>query len=709
MKALLYISLTLALPLPPIVWAQDAPNTSPEATSTSDVLGTPEAKHTFDKGLLYHKADRADELAKDETALQGLISIKEIDTTEKGRTFLTALTGDEEWLEGFLYSGPMANLNMALNYLYQLVEMDPEILTNPKLKQIATTTALEFARNKWPFNVAKERYTYYSTSWKDGKLNAIFDKLGYMEMRLLTGCKIINWGEAKNLAWFRDNVRLPAESYPGSCWQAPYRLNNIVGDSIHGRDYYRFFNKFFDGKIGVITRDVGGVCGSLSHFGCFAAIGNGVPAMTMGEPGHCAFTVRTTATTWTPAYSLTWERGCHWTLTDDHSWAFLIITQKMMENPKKTAEALRLAALARAQEDKTTPALKFYGQAIDLQPHNHLIWADALDYARQHKADDAEVWRGLYSKLLKSFAKDYPDVAWTYSQKLIFPNLFKKIDDKGKTALYKQFWDSVNTMTPLRWRVETALSDQKKSLSDTASVQEHFRAMLVDSLSSKGDYIPIAIAWGTKELEKQPEELSKFVRSVAGKVSKSTGGGMDKKAKHQLFGQILISAEQNKDRVTFQGVGQLMKDEFKPSLPKYDPFPGQLLSTSGLIRFSSVSGRFGDPTQHWGLLETVGGHFHTNEDDPAWLEVELPKLGDISGIVIIVTDNNHARLHNMKVEVSQDGNQWEEVFQFGQCNNRIMRSDLGGKNPRAKYIRITRPGKGFFHLNGVHIYGKPAS
>ena len=57
-----------------------------------------------------------------------------------------------------------------------------------------------------------------------------------------------------------------------------------------------------------------------------------------------------------------------------------------------------------------------------------------------------------------------------------------------------------------------------------------------------------------------------------------------------------------------------------------------------------------------------------------------------------------------------DGEKWVDVHQFGPCNQRVLRADLGGKLPLAKYVRILRPGgPEFFHLNAVYVYGNQAA
>ena len=84
-------------------------------------------------------------------------------------------------------------------------------------------------------------------------------------------------------------MKLTAKEYVGACWQAPYKLNNLFGDSIHGSAYYAPFGHLIHAER---VRNVGGVCGSLSRYGANAARANGIPALTMGEPGHSAYAVR---------------------------------------------------------------------------------------------------------------------------------------------------------------------------------------------------------------------------------------------------------------------------------------------------------------------------------------------------------------------------------------------------------------------------------
>ena len=70
------------------------------------------------------------------------------------------------------------------------------------------------------------------------------------------------------------------------------------------------------------------------------------------------------------------------------------------------------------------------------------------------------------------------------------------------------------------------------------------------------------------------------------------------------------------------------------------------------------------------------------------------------------------RLSGLRVQVSESGrdDDWKDVGQpAGQVPDRVTRFDLQAEMPRARYVRILRPGKNFMHLNGIYVYGKQSS
>lgn len=245
-------------------------------------LRTPKVAHSLNVWQLAHLCDRktfAEIAQPNETTETDNLQAGTTNETSSGLAFLSTFIRDPEWLEGFLNSGPIKNPDNALLYLSDLYATDPELTKNPLYKKLATATALEYARNGWSRKDCHDRYNYFRRSHEYKRLNPQFDTLDYWDMRIVAGCKNENsWGSVKSLTWFRDNVHLPAEQYCGAAYQVPYRLENYFGDSIHGSDYYRNFAGLYE-SYPDMARNVGAVCGGLSHYGAFSALANGVVAL----------------------------------------------------------------------------------------------------------------------------------------------------------------------------------------------------------------------------------------------------------------------------------------------------------------------------------------------------------------------------------------------------------------------------------------------
>ena len=148
-------------------------------------------------------------------------------------------------------------------------------------------------------------------------------------------------------------------------------------------------------------------------------------------------------------------------------------------------------------------------------------------------------------------------------------------------------------------------------------------------------------------------------------------------------------------------------------MPQFEPFPGKLVSEDGLLFLSSSSKQHDDPCAHPGVLRLSGGRFHTEKDKEAWAAVELSRLVEVSGVVVVTTPNNMGRMHGMRIQVSESGKdgEWKDVGKpVQEVKQRVNRYDLRTEKPRARFIRVLRPEPAdFFHLNGIYVYGTPAS
>ncbi|MBR1998094.1 MAG: discoidin domain-containing protein, partial [Akkermansia sp.] len=299
-------------------------------------------------------------------------------------------------------------------------------------------------------------------------------------------------------------------------------------------------------------------------------------------------------------------------------------------------------------------------------------------------------------------------------QKGALANMAKAVDKKKLRKLALDFWRACDAMGPDRWHIERLANAQLEKLGISAKTPDELCSFYTDILtatSSSAQYMSVMLGWGNNLSSALNDEgKKKFMAAMVKGIQK--GKGMSAEDKDKLLGPALLAAEKTRDINTFQAIGAMLSDKYKkPSnvLPKHEPFPGKLASKGGLVWASSTS-QWDNACSHWGLLEECGGTFHTAKDTDAYLVVQLPRQVNVTGVVLVTNPGNLHRLHNMKIQVSEDGEKWTDVHQFGPCKQRVMRADLGEKLPLAKYVRILRPGgPEFFHLNAVYVYGNQAA
>ena len=643
-----------------------------------------------------------------------------VDSPEKMK-FMELVGNNLDWMEQIVYTGENQYPAEMLNMLYGMVKKNPEIPFKQMERDIATATALEFARYGWQYERALVRADYYMRHWKKGELNDVFDTLPFWERRMVCGCKGDNdFGSLESLEWLLENVSLPAESYTGSCWFCAYRLFNPYGESIHGSGYVEPYEDIYGENRARFTYEIGGVCGSLSHFGTFAALANGVPALTAGEPGHCAFIVRI-GEKWVPAYSLSWQRGLHWQPWKNvHVYSTLHMMQELTSEEQKAATTLsqtyRTLAAVYAADKKSDVSIACYEKAVEAQPLNYAAWREYASLLSETHPTNATAWKHLNNKLCSKLVARYPEVAAVLMQAYVYPGLAKSMaaSPESRMAACKLFWDSVKEMGVDRWRIEELLSAQQKLVCSgaDAGLQFAFIDMVLSAMSGSKDYAPVALSWGNALCAKMnDEERSRVMKSMIAAIGGSNAAPEDRS---KLLAPIILSAEEARDLTTFLSLAKMLPEEFsnpKDKIPAHKPFPGKLMSQGGMLWTSSTS-QWDRVCAHCGILEPgVGGQFHTAKDNPAWVVVQLPRQAKVTGVVAMGTTGNLHRLNGMKVQVSETGkdDDWKDVGEFTKAGGREYRAEVSGL-PTAKYIRILRPGgPEFFHLSGIYVYGEQAA
>ena len=217
-----------------------------------------------------------------------------------GTAFLEAFLRAPDWMESFLVSDPPAeSYAQALENLRLLFQYGKD-LDQPLYRRLATAFALS-AGKLLPYRLV-DRFAHTQRAHLDLLLHAGFDTMDVREMRW----SIYLGGNAADYQYLLDDRQHPIGGYFGSCWACWYRGHNDFGDSIQGPWYHQPWRWMWPGW--ETPRRVGGVCGTLSTFGSHSARAHGVPSTPVGQPGHCAYIIRS-GEGWPVAYSVTWPTG----------------------------------------------------------------------------------------------------------------------------------------------------------------------------------------------------------------------------------------------------------------------------------------------------------------------------------------------------------------------------------------------------------------
>ncbi|MBO5684295.1 MAG: hypothetical protein J6R92_05050 [Akkermansia sp.] len=653
----------------------------------------------------------------------GSQGVRSVSVRPKGKAMLHALTSDLNWMTNLLYSGPTKNLETALCYLetiYGLV--GEEELKVPATRRIATTTALEFAREGWNEKDMLSRFKYYNDSWKEGKLNSHFDNLQYWETRFVTGCKqpsdgAGNWGSARNLAWHRDNVRLPMEQYLGAECQLEYRLRNVAGDSVFSAEYLAPIWKYVNFTTGWAYREIGGVCGALSHYATFSALAAGLPASTMGEPGHCAYAMRI-GNEWKRGNSIYWQHGLHKTFWGEPEWGFLYLTQKLYEDRFRTCAADQLVAMADllTARRKMKSAFSCYEVAVKAQPNNWPALKRYAAYLKLKAPTDLSKWMTLHDAVMDGMGKEHYHAAATMQSRYVYPMLAPLIKDRGKlNKMYSGLFNHFKDWGANRWDIAPVLDAQIATCQTDDEKAAYLREVL-RVLMRRPDYSGAVLTWGLGYIARMPEGDGKiqedFTNMLVQAMSRAGTSSKQIDETWATLGEAIHAAAKNKERRTFQAIGRLAYRKCKKRFPKKGPrikgFSGVVVSASAWIDTATTIGDMSQCCLHWGVLQRHGGAMPGKFEGKAGLTVGLEKKCDLNGVLCLSSEQSLKKDRPFYIEVSDDGQNWTRVRPNGVINGNEIRFNLKGSEASGKFVRMLREGDKYEPgITGFYVYGKP--
>ncbi len=646
----------------------------------------------------------------------------------KCESVLKAIMSDPEWMEQILFSGEVRRFSRVVEIIKSISEADPGALRKGVERDTTTAIALEYARCNSRTVKAVERARYFLKYWRQGRLNVTFDSLAMHHRRVVCGWKPDHrGGTITAFEWALNNVHVPDWQYPGSCWRCAYVLDNVFGDSVHGAYYYAPWEGVYTDNHMALAKYVGAVCGGLSHFGAASACANGVAALTAGEPGHCAYIVLVNGR-WTPAYSLSWERGLHWIPWEgNHTYSSLHLTDELYDSKlakrNRAAQAYRILAQLYQDANDKEKAIDCYEQAAKGAPLNYPMWREYAAFLARDKdtLTNKEAWKNLNNALCRGVASRYPEQAAELLKQFVYGRMAATgFSAEEMSTLCATFWKYADKMGPDRWYIEPFTDRQlqlcKQAGGNAEDTTISLYSKVLAAAAPHDAYSGVMMSWGNKLTgslgEDGKKKLTKSMLSVL-----SNGKNLSSEQKGKLLGGLILTAERDRDATTFYALSKMVDRKLikgNAEIPDFRTFPGKMVSEGGLP-FASSTSQWDAPHTHSGLLTKSGGAIHTARENNPWIAVKLPKHAYITGVVFAGTNQWSliGRFRPVKVQVSDTGrdDDWHDVGEpIPSTNNYIISFDLQKERPKALYVRVLRPGgPEVFHANGIYVFGEPAA
>ncbi len=310
-------------------------------------------------------------------------------------------------LELFLSSGEVQGerWNDATRVLCRIAAQDPSVMDAKNdgglALRLAVATALVFAHPvKWMADGSEidalARYESYLAWDREGVLFESFRDLSAWELRYVVG----SWSSDADLVWARANIK------------PELKVREKVGDGAHMLAYnganksgvsVQEGAKFYDNKpmTLAIMLEYGGVCGAISRFGTSMAQAFGVPAMPVGQPGHCAFIWQKTPHAWSINNDISgWaESGCHGGITIPwgHPAYFVPLMQLAQSEPAHFAESEVLRSCAELVGEGAKDAV--LAKATDACGANFAAWQERIAAMNaMGVSTSATEWKSAFKK-----------------------------------------------------------------------------------------------------------------------------------------------------------------------------------------------------------------------------------------------------------------------------------------------------------------------
>lgn len=603
-------------------------------------------------------------LAHEVLRLTGDKALTELSASDpKFNAFLDRFLADPEWLTAYLCSGrPIADTPDGLQVLFTLWKAEGASPDFAKYRELTAALANQWSagpnaetlkvKEGMPEFSARplDRFRLYRHLQQKGRLHPMFKDLKSWELGYVVGQQ---WSD-KALYWLNQNVNLPLERYPDACWAVEYKGTSDFGDTVQGPLYLRPWNERMNEAQNTLSH--GSVCGGLSTFGVCAAAAHGIPAYTVGQPGHCAMGIRFARGDWRGGFGGP-DGGTHINIWKGNIHYIDVAEAVFGDDDRLHAAMLQLArshVLADAGDAAGADAA--LTAAVASSPMHLDLRREQIARMKQRGATPAE-WNTYAAALLKDFgvhAHPAVDLCAEFEDAML-----AGADDSARAAWYGKIHQAAARATDSwAWEIDKELLEkQGKKLNTDAGREVLLKEALVAHLGGKGTSFGKVLEWGVKTYVEAGNGET-FGRAFSAAVASASGATPDPKKLREGYTQAILASEAARSTPAFQALSasaNTVAPEPPPPL-KLDLPAGTIVSSRGHIRASSSA--WDDPLSHLQVLGETGGRIHTKDEANPWLIVELPQNVTLGGVLMVKTDGNQERLKHVRVSRSTDGATW---------------------------------------------------
>ena len=651
---------------------------------------------------------------KDATALHCSMMHELIRVT--GAEFLTAMAGegkdkarflqefmkDTEWLEVYLTCGLVPyQKDLGMQILYRIWKEEEGDVKNKALatalascwgggetwKEPALAKALPNKHNP------VRRYKFFQKQDKKGLLHPNYKNLKAWELRFVVANPGQDWDD-ESYEFAAKAINLPWDKYGIACWAATYTGTSKFGDSVQGGAYNL---PYANESWAEATLRNGGVCGAMSHLGAVAAMAHGIPAYSVGQPGHCAYAVRTERGKWVGGFGGP-DGGMHNMIFGFRAPTSYNLMEAVFGEDEKVAKAYRKSLCARGLEavGKDEEAEKMWRSALKDSPM-HPFFRAALHAQMKKRGITADE---CYDYLVKNMLPKYDGhgVA-AIDATADLAEVIAGMSEKQQLEIYKMEHEALAT-TPSSWAVklDELVEVQQKALPSDQARQKFLENMFVAHIKNgDGTTFGQLLEWAVKTYV-ATEEGSKIFNKAFAKAAEAAGGGNAaggesaeerNKKMAEAYKKAIVAAEQARSGPAFMA---LTKGALALATPDYKADPLQKMgelqgkpAKAALFRISTTS-NYDSPVLHASIMTPEGGKCHTSKETNPNFIVELQKPGHTTGCIIRKMNGNEGRMKKAVVSTSEDGATW-----FKRVETNDMPKEWVVKFPdgtRAKWVKL---------------------